>query len=139
MKEYYIKKLYISLLIIIISLSLYSYILDCIISFKYTSQNFNFIFLYLIDYSIFHSWMFLIYCVFYYYLTRNIKLGDFIVFKITISLIIFYNIANIMAKDDYSIVTSDFKKTKIIMSYCLAILTMVLASEFSPYFKRNIN
>jgi hypothetical protein len=136
MKENYFNKLIISVIIIVLSLSIYSYLLDCILNFEHAIKYVLIFFWYITHYLISRSWIFVIYIIAYYYFFRNTKQGQYISLKIIVSVVIFCLLSRSLSKDDISLTIGEYKKIRISICYCLAVTTMIFFNEYHPYFKK---
>jgi hypothetical protein len=141
MKSNLIARLALSILIISINLSVVSFIGDMVINFTNALKRINFLGLYIIDFLIFHSWIFAICVIVYYYLFNIIKLKNDLILKCLFALLVGYCLSRVLYNDEASMSTY-YKSLKITISYCLTGIISVLLLElyFIPvWFKKRYN
>lgn len=126
-----------SLLLIIVLLCIINYAIDCYINFKDAIKNFKVLFVYLIQYLIFRSWLFLIAVVTYFIIFNKLKGKKFILFKVLYILVISSLYAQYFYMDDYSLTIGDIKQFKLFLSCSLSANLVLLFTEFSNNKTRN--
>ena len=129
MKNYNLIRLFKIVFIIGTSLSIYSYLLDCILKFSYAIKNPKFLIMYLIDFTFFHSWIFIIICIIYYLLFKNYS-KRVIIIKICFALLAAIIVSSQLYGDDWSLIIGRVKYYKLTTAYCLAGLTALYVYEY---------
>lgn len=128
MKQNLIARLGIAIVVIATILSLVNYAGDLIINFKYSLENITYLGFYFIDFLIFHSWLFSICIIIYYYFFKFIRPKHIIVWKSLFGITIGYIVSTIIYKDEVSL-NIHFKEFKIPFCYSVTGLLSVLTME----------
>lgn len=116
-------------IIITVALSFFSYVLDCTINFQYAIKKVNFLALYFVDFLIFHSWIFTLCIILYYYFFKLLNLKKAIIIKCVFGLIVGFLLSRILFKDEFSLIIGELKQLKVTTAYCLAAITSILLME----------
>lgn len=123
-----------STLFICVSLSIYSYLGDCLINPLYAFENVVYLPAYLLLYLVSKSWAFIIVIPVYYFVFKKTKPLKLLPLKIIIVILIALAVSNWLYPDDMSLTIGDIKPIKLYVAYSLAFLTTMFIYEYK--FKR---
>jgi hypothetical protein len=115
------------------TLSIYSYLADCILNFKYALDNIDFPLIYLMMSVLFHFYLILPAIYLYFFLFKDKK--GLLLPKVLYAIIIGSCICLFLYPDDYSLYIGKFRKVKQLSSYVFAGVSLILADEYNLFDK----
>ena len=112
-----------------ILISLFAFILDFIINWRNAIDNYKYLFLYISQYLIFRSWVFLIFFILYILIFNKFPQKKILPFKIIYIVIASALYSKYFYMDDYSITHSEIKQLRLLISCSLSGITVLLFWE----------
>lgn len=113
-----------------IFISIYAYIIDCILNFEYAIKNLNYIPLYIMQYLMIRSWLILIIFIIYPILFKKLTTKKFILLKFFFALILSALYSHYFYMDDYSLIIGNMKPLRLFLACSFGSITTICIYEF---------